>query len=160
MIPFCFASILHTLLRYHSAGMMTTTRAKTPSNQNRASKPVFICDDKFHDVKSTLRSRGWTQNPIATSPCFDLKWRNYRNINWRLLRPSQVRSSGVLLVQRVLDDAVYTRGTYLYQRGWMSDSNLSFVLVFLPLSPFTPDCQSPLQCPPSFHQNPPDSPPP
>lgn len=51
---------------------------------------VFICDDKFLDVRRGLLKRGWTPNSVLGSPSYDFKWRNYRNINFRLLRSQQV----------------------------------------------------------------------
>lgn len=79
---------------------MTASAPSSPVSKPRAQQApappppapprVFICDEKFLDLKQALLDRGWTENPITSSPCFDLKWRNYRNINFRLLRPDQV----------------------------------------------------------------------
>lgn len=51
---------------------------------------VFVADDKFSDVIIALERRGWVRSKNASSPNFQLKWRNLSNINFRLVRADQV----------------------------------------------------------------------
>lgn len=60
---------------------------------------VFICDDKFVDIRKGLLQRGWSSNPVLGSPAYDFKWRNYCRINFRLLRSTQASHSGSDLQQ-------------------------------------------------------------
>ncbi|CAM9856365.1 unnamed protein product, partial [Laminaria digitata] len=52
-------------------------------------KKVFVADDKFSDVIVALERRGWARSKNASSPNFQLKWRNLSNINFRLVRADQ-----------------------------------------------------------------------
>lgn len=49
-----------------------------------------MADDKFSDVIVALERRGWARSKNASSPNFQLKWRNLSNINFRLVKADQV----------------------------------------------------------------------
>jgi len=43
---------------------------------------VFIVIGGYEYLKESLKKRGWIQNNISNSPCFDLKWTmSYKDID-------------------------------------------------------------------------------
>eukprot|EP00929_Paragymnodinium_shiwhaense_P092397 TRINITY_DN522_c0_g1_i1.p1 TRINITY_DN522_c0_g1~~TRINITY_DN522_c0_g1_i1.p1 ORF type:complete len:732 (+),score=224.11 TRINITY_DN522_c0_g1_i1:1112-3307(+) len=53
-------------------------------------RKVFICANGYPDFRDALLRRGWHQNTVNTSSCFDLKWAFASGIDHENLQPEQV----------------------------------------------------------------------
>jgi hypothetical protein len=82
---------------------LVRNRATPDNNGPKHRSRVFICDDKFVDIRKGLLQRGWSSNPVLGSPAYDFKWRNYCKINFRLLRSTQASHYALHVWQQLIE---------------------------------------------------------
>lgn len=82
---------------------LVRNRATPDNNGPKHRSRVFICDDKFVDIRKGLLQRGWSSNPVLGSPAYDFKWRNYCRINFRLLRSTQASHYALHVWQQLIE---------------------------------------------------------